>query len=392
MSLLKLLLLPFWYLLALLPRRKNLWVFGSNTGNSFGDSTGYFFTYIVENQSTITAVWITSSKSIYDTLQTQGHRVVLKDSWRAKWICLRAGKGFTTHGKNDLCNEFTNGIVLYNLWHGMPLKKIGHIPPKSWLKRCFYRVWYPQKWDYFFVTSDKFKPIMENYIINSYKPVEKLEVLGMPKYDRFYGDGEEIIISEYRAEFGQDVRFVLFCPTYREQNEFEAYSSFGKIDIFKEYDFNPDELQALMDSLNAVFLVKMHPMASDKLDIKPIHNRIKLIEGDEIDDVYYLMKDTAVLLSDYSSILFDFLVLDRPIIHTVFDLDLYKEIRAFNFDYKEIVAGPETANWAEAFKAIQGCLEQDEYKQLREEVNASVNAFELSKSYSRALYEFCISN
>ncbi len=392
MSLLKLILLPFWYLSSWIPRNRNIWVFGSNTGNSYGDNTRYFFEYILENHTEIKAVWITRSEAIYQKLKSQGYPVTKMQSYRAKWICLRAGKGFTTHGKNDLCNEFTKGIVLYNLWHGMPIKTIGHIPPKNILKRWYYRLWYPQKWNHFFITSEMFRPVMEQYHINSYKPVQELNIMGMPRYDRYNLNWEEKLIRDNKNKFGEELKFILYCPTYREQNEFEAYSEYGQIDIFENYGFDPSEVQNLMEELNAIFLVKMHPMATDNINLNGNFDRIKIVEGAELDDMYTLIKDVDVLLSDYSSLLFDYLVLDRPIIHTVFDLELYKKIRTFNFDYEEIVSGPKTTNWPSTLSAIKDCLEQDSFQARREMVNGLINTFPSDISHNKALYDFCIRN
>ncbi len=389
MMLLKLILLPFWYLSYLFPRKKNLWVFGCNIGNSFSDNTRYFFEYIHSNHPEIGAVWITNSDAIYQKLKSEGFQVEKKNSWRAKWICLRAGKGFTTHGKNDLCNEFTNGIVLYNLWHGMPIKTIGNIPPASILKRWFYKIWYPQKWNHFFITSEKFRPVMNNYYINSYQPIRQLSKMGMPRYDGYIKEGSEKIIDSYRTKFGKEVRFILYCPTYREQNEFAAYAEYGPIDIFENYQFDSGKLQALMEQLNAVFLVKMHPMANDDMNSSSNQNRVKLVEGSELNDIYYLLKDIDVLLSDYSSLILDYLVLDRPIIHTVFDFELYKKIRTFNFDYSDIVSGSMVKDWPETLQAIEESLVKDSFKKERKGVNELINDFDPNGSNCKQLFEFC---
>ncbi len=389
MNLLKLILLPLWYISSGLPRKKNSWVFGSNTGSSYADNSRYFFEYINRYHPEITAIWITRSKAIYEKLKSDGCQVEYGDSWKGKWACLRASKGFTTHGKLDLCNEFSNGMTLFNLWHGMPLKTIGHIPPKSWLKRCYYRLWYPQKWDHFFVTSEKFQKVMEDYYINSYRPIKKVTLMGQPRFDQFERPGAEKLVQGYKNKFGEDVRFVLYCPTYREQNEFAGYAKHGAINLFDDYDYQGDEMQANMEGLNAVFLVKMHPMASDKIQIGAAHDRIHLVQDNEIDDLYFLLKDMDMLLSDYSSILFDYLILNKPIVHTVFDLDQYREIRSFNFDYEDIISGPIVDNWKETIVAIKSGLTTDNFTSQREQVNSSINSFQKPKGYNEALYQFC---
>lgn len=389
MKLIKLILLPLWYLSYLFPRRKDLWIFGCNLGKTYGDNSRYFFEYVNANHPEVEAVWITASETILEQLTTAGYRACLKDSWKGRWTCLRAGKGFTTHGKHDLGNEFTNGICLYNLWHGMPIKMIGHIPPKNLLKRIYYRLWYPQRWNHFFITSEKFRDIMSAYHINSYKPIQRISRLGMARFDGYVKAGSEEIIREYKSKFGEDLRVILYCPTYREQNEFAAYAEHGPIDIFKNYGFDTAKMQNLMEEMNAVFLVKMHPMANDTMDTDKAQDRIRLVAGNEIDDLYYLMKDVDVLLSDYSSLLMDYMILDRPVIHTIFDFELYKRIRTFNFDYEEIVGGVKVTNWDETLEAIKTNLSSDPYRDLRRKVCSEVNDFPFEGSNCETLYRFC---
>ncbi|RLC52457.1 MAG: hypothetical protein DRH79_04890 [Candidatus Cloacimonadota bacterium] len=87
-------------------------------------------------------------------------------------------------------------------------------------------------------------------------------------------------------------------------------------------------------------------------------------------DIYDSICDYDILITDFSSIYFDFLLTGKPIIFTVFDKDEYlKNERELYYEYNEITPGPKTKNWEETIKSAVSILAgNDEYKQQREKI------------------------
>ena len=96
-----------------------------------------------------------------------------------------------------------------------------------------------------------------------------------------------------------------------------------------------------------------------------------------------------MLITDYSGIFFDYLLLDRPIVFAPFDLKEYlKTNRAFYFDYEKITPGPKANNWQEIIIMIDKVLNGlDSYKKTRQDVNKTFHQYIDGNSSQRVYQE-----
>ena len=116
----------------------------------------------------------------------------------------------------------------------------------------------------------------------------------------------------------------------------------------------------------------MHYYESDKITFHSVNepSHIHLLNSQEINDINRILHHIDVLITDYSSVFYDFLVLDRPVLFAPFDLDQYQRIdRELYEDYSSATAGPICQNWDE----IQIQLEEyfsngDTYQAEREKI------------------------
>ena len=116
----------------------------------------------------------------------------------------------------------------------------------------------------------------------------------------------------------------LYLPTYRDSAE-------------PYIDIDWERLDALMTSIDGRFYLKFHP--DDRSSFEAATPRIVQLYQDT--DVYDILPHVSVLISDYSSIIFDFMVLDRPIIHYMPDLDRFiRSSRRLVFEPTEVAVGP----------------------------------------------------
>ena len=117
----------------LVPKQDNLFIFGSNEGKHYSDNSRSLFEYIQANDNSIRAVWFTNSKDVYKEVEKKHPgKVVMSPSLRASFLYLRAGQAIISFGYQDLCKmPWIPSIKINQLWHGVPLKKIGLLRAKN---------------------------------------------------------------------------------------------------------------------------------------------------------------------------------------------------------------------------------------------------------------------
>ena len=117
-------------------------------------------------------------------------------------------------------------------------------------------------------------------------------------------------------------------------------------------DFDKDDFQEFLEENNVLFCIKLHPKSKLNEEFKNIQSEnIMMINKDA--DPYVFLKLADVLITDYSSIYFDYLLLDRPIIFFAYDLKEYlNDSREMYFDYDEFTPGEKV--WD--YQGLKNCI------------------------------------
>ena len=170
----------------------------------------------------------------------------------------------------------------------------------------------------------------------------------------------------------------LYLPTSRERRKYE------RVDLFGKYGFDSKKIQKTLEKLDAILIIKAHP--GDRVDLSgnSSDQRVYTPASADLPDAYQLLKETDVLITDYSSVYLDFLLLDRPVIFAPFDIDEYiKKDRELYYDYDDVTPGPKAKDWCEVFKLAEKSLKKDTWKKRRLEVCRRFNKFRDNKSSER---------
>lgn len=346
---------PFWHLQKLFPRNKNVWLFGSGEGYSYADNSKWLFEYVLKNHKEINAVWVTRSNTVYKSLTRENKPVVLADSIKGILTSLRAGIVFITNKPEDLSEIAINGAFHVYLWHGVMMKKIGldankvkikKLSMKDKLRRFIYRSIYPER---------LYKP---NSIINTAKfftpffksafnlKTDQVWISGYPRNDALFNPDTDNFITKINLKYNEPFK-ILYLPTWRseaEGNEFRPFDSYG---------FNLNEFQKYLNDENAVFINKSHAFESKPL-IENDSDRFINLENDDFEDLYLLMKDVDLLITDFSSVYFDFLLTGKPVILAPFDYENYvTNVKPLYYDYYKEIEGFKAENWGEVLKCLK---------------------------------------
>lgn len=329
--------------------KTNIWVFTAGRGDSFTGNSKYFFLYCNRYYDDIRPIWISRDETIVRMLRSEGYQVLSADSFLAKYCLLRAKVKYISHSNQFWA--YSGGCETIQLWHGNALKKMGFDKDTKWpfLVRLHRRI-VSYNWEYFCVTSRN-DPVQTFCSAYRQRP-EQMLVSGYPRNDILFDKiegfhiGIENDLYERIRSLANEATIVAYLPTWRR--------AFGEQTGEPITDTRLDlpTLNRLLVKNDAYLLVKFHPQ--DEVDLSTnMYDRIIELPTDF--DVYPALKHVDILITDYSSIFFDFLLLDRPILFYAFDRETYMKSRGFYFDYETITPGPiaesttELHQWLEHF-------------------------------------------
>ena len=336
---------PLYFLSFLIPRNKDKWVLGNKA--SFADNAKYLYLYIFEN-TTCQVYWISSSKKTVRELQSRGLPSFYKYSLLGLYHALTAKYYICTVSTNYINFWTSGGAVKVNLWHGVGLKKLND--DAAWLrdKSFLSRILMPYGYEHYqiFLATSK---LMIEHFSKSFCIPDKYIYEGIYPRCYFLMQDKELIrqhikryessvVSELVASLEKFNHIYIYMPTWR--------LSFGR--EFLNYAF--DDIVLLNEVLaknNNLLLLKLHPsMEYDMYRYGELHN-IKYIDSNI--DVYPLLPFTDVLITDYSSIYYDYLLMkNKCCVLYDFDYENYV-INEFNFilDYKTYTPGRHVSSFNE---------------------------------------------
>ena len=188
--LLYLFFIPFWIFQKLIPRKKNIWIFGAWHGIKFSDNSKVFFLKLVQHYPEIEAIWLTRDVNIVNELRSKGFKSYHTNSLRAIFKSLLAKVVIISSSKSDVNPFFINGAKLIQIWHGAPFKKIGmHVNISIerrvllGIQKYLFPFIYEYTYDYVVSTSECFNDILcSSFLI----PKENIISSGYPRNDIFY--------------------------------------------------------------------------------------------------------------------------------------------------------------------------------------------------------------
>ncbi|HEX8904452.1 MAG TPA: CDP-glycerol glycerophosphotransferase family protein [Longimicrobiaceae bacterium] len=330
----------------LLPVDRRLWCFGC-----FGD-----YPHTLDNPRAVFEQ-VKDDPSIRKVVLTRGAhpsrivgdgvnvRFVEADSLRGMYYLARAGAVLVGYGLANLASysrHLTAKHRVVQLWHGIPLKRIGHLfPGEGW--------WNGETPRYAATvcSSDADREVMRQ----AFAPIprERVWVTGLPRNDFITGHEERLprdyreVLADLRAKLAGR-RLVLYAPTWRE-NAADLYA------------FSAEEIAALEGVLrahDAVLGIRGHALARHVGT--STHGSDAVLDLNGVPDVNVLLRLTDVLVTDYSSIYIDFLVTGRPILHFVYDLERYQGERGLLYTPAQAFGGAALESFGELLAGLDRAL------------------------------------
>ena len=297
----------------------NLICYGSMMGKKFIDNPKYLYLYIRQRQKEkgdcydnikYLNLWFTSSKNTYVEMKQKGFNVVYNYSFEAISI-LRSAKYIITAWtliSDFLSINYNPKSIIVQTWHGHQFKKIGADTSKSYHN-------YSKQSKFFYIISpskniNKF--LKSGFLVKD----DQILLTGLPRNDVLIQSNSKlrkILLKKYKIP-NRIKQIILYAPTYRE-NDLTAK--------FPISDKNIEELNTYLAENEILLLCKSH--IANKIDMFKPSKNIRIMN--KYSQTQELIVISDLLITDYSTLYFDFILMDKPAI-------------LFPYDYKDYIVYP----------------------------------------------------
>lgn len=353
----KLISLLFYALTYLSYRHKNVWAFGSGTG--FDGNSKYLFQHINETHPSIKAFWITKRKNEVEVLRKKHLKAYYSFSLIGIYYSLIASKYVVTGSLADI-NFYTSGGAKYiQLWHGIGIKcalwsnKHSILNNTNRIVGFIKRPSFYIQPDFILGASEMMNKILAE-MLNS--DVSVVKSILYPRCVQLRKDKSECLkyiekwedksMLDFVRNLSYYKKVVLYMPTYRDKDPH----------FLKEQDWDIETFNENLRKTNTLLIVKLHPHMINEIDFTKCSN---IVEYNRHFDIYPLMPFTDALITDYSSIYYDYILMDnKQIILYIPDKDSYiSDSRDLLMDYTENCKG----DIALTFEELQNYVVSNKY-------------------------------
>ncbi|MEC2060910.1 MULTISPECIES: CDP-glycerol glycerophosphotransferase family protein [Bacillus] len=337
---------------ALLPRNNKLILFESYSGKQFSCNPRAIYEYLQENKDQYDYKMIWSIDKRYLSALDGVDAAYIK-RFSLKWIWYMAtAKYWITNSRLPLWIPKPKNTLYVQTWHGTPLKKLAndmdevHMPGTTTEKYKQNFLQEASKWDYLISPNAYSTEIFKR----AFQFNKQILETGYPRNDILYSPNKESLINRVKQELGisEDKKIILYAPTWRD-NEFKKVGQYK----FK-LQFDLEEMKKELGD-SAVILLRMHYLVSEKFNLGKYKEFVKDVSlYKDIRDLYLI---SDLLITDYSSVFFDYMNLKKPIVFFVYDLPAYRDsIRGFYFNFQQKTPGNLVQTSDELIKTVKELL------------------------------------
>ena len=333
-------------MIGLLPARKHTIVFESFLGKQFSDNPRAIYEYMKEHYPEYKLYWSVDPRFI-DNFKDKGVNIVPRLS--IKWLLIMASaKYWVSNSRMPLWIPKPKHTVYLQTWHGTPLKKLAADMDDVFMpgtnienyKRNFLKE--SANWDYLISPNPYSTKIFRRAFAFKKEMIES----GYPRNDFLYNanNEKEILALKKKYQIPTDKKVILYAPTWRDDQYFEK----GKY----KFDLKLD-LKQMQEQLGDQYIVllRLHYLIANHIDVSEYKGFA--FDFSHHEDIRELYMVSDLLITDYSSVFFDYANLKRPMIFFVYDIEDYRDrLRGLYFDFEEKAPGPLVKTTEEVIEEI----------------------------------------
>ncbi|CAM2942742.1 CDP-glycerol glycerophosphotransferase family protein [Dellaglioa algida] len=307
-------------LMRLLPIQKKTAVYESFWGREFSDNPKAILEYVQANRPDIKNVVFV--KNVLKDFSDVNAKVYRKNSFMYFYTLARGKYFFNNVNFPNHYDKRKNAVEVQTM-HGTPLKKLGFDNPgeiKDSAREGF--IERNSRWDYLTVPSDYVADIAKS----AYLFDKTFLNVGYPRNDSLFIPTTQNEKNDILKKYGLplDKKIIFYAPTWRSKGKYAM-----PIDLNELKEQFSDEY---------VFVIKLHHFSIPSYSLEGLEDfAIDLSNNSDIRDLY---KVSDMMITDYSSVMFDYALLRKPMLFYAYDYDNYKDnLRELYFDFEEEAPG-----------------------------------------------------
>ncbi|TCP17656.1 CDP-glycerol glycerophosphotransferase [Scopulibacillus darangshiensis] len=332
------------FLNKIVPMNSKTYIFQSYYGNSYACNPKAIYEELLKQNKKVNAVWV--MKDLKKTIP--GNPKIVKPRSFKYYYYMAVAKYFVNNGNFPDFYKKRSGAIHVQTWHGTPLKRLGYdVDPDSISYsentsiNLMNRV---KRWDYLVAPNS----YTANILTRAYNFQKTVLEVGYPRNDIFYQEDKDLKIREIKKKLNipRDKKVILYAPTWRDTEH-----KSGKKHEPYEFRFDFENFKEKFGD-EYVLLLRLHYFDAARIQTFGYDDLVyNATYYDDIKDLYLI---SNILVTDYSSVMFDFANLNRPIIFFTYDLFIYEsKMRGFYFDFKNDAPGPLVTNEEMLYEAIE---------------------------------------
>ncbi len=329
------------------PVRKKSVVFESFAGKQFSCNPRAIFEYMQDFNPEYKMYWSVDKKYMKNF---EGRNLNIVPRFSIKWLFIMArAQYWVSNSRLPLWIPKPNHTTYLQTWHGTPLKKLAadmdevHMPGTNTVKYKNNFLKEASNWDYLISPNAYSTEIFQRAFAFNKTMIES----GYPRNDVLHVDNTAENMEALKQKFAlpMDKKIILYAPTWRD-NQFYGR---GKYKFDLELDLN-----MLRDQLGDEYIVllRMHYLVAENFDLTPYTGFA--FDFSNYEDIRELYLVSDILVTDYSSVFFDYANLRRPMIFFVYDIEDYRDnLRGFYFEFEKTAPGPLVKTTEEVIQSIK---------------------------------------
>ncbi len=306
-----------WAVCFLLPVNKKKIVVSSYWGKGYGDNPKYIVEELLKHKKNYQIVWLVGKKDYAKSLPKEVNACTTRSLQSI--YHLATAKVWVDNSRKTFCYKKKNQYYIQT-WHGFALKRIEKDAQSALDKRYVKNAQKDSKAIDVIVSDSKF---MTNIYRRAFWYNGKIAEWGAPRNDIILRKEQKECKSSisHHYHIAGEKKMVLYAPTFRVN---------GALDV---YDIDLKRVKAACEKrfgAECIMLVRLHPnLASKSAELKFDWN--ETVDVTDYPDMQVLLAGVDVVISDYSSLMFDFALSEKPCFGFATDIDAYKKDRNFYF-------------------------------------------------------------
>lgn len=310
-------------------RKKQYWLIGGHLGEIYDDNSKVLFEFLLENKKKKDVFWVLNKDSLADKSNTYRDNIIYRGSIKGFLYSFRSECIIVSHSFADVMPIFYKFKKLFNIKSVFLFHGIYGFKKAVTLDKNYYSYF-----DIINAVGNFEKNIKVKYLrIDE----EKIKIMGLPRYDKLFGkneyNGNIMVMFTWRSYIGE------------EGNDSDYFKQIKSFLTNREFLKVLEENKVIVNVVLHSFVHKYYSF------VKQLESKnIKILSKDT--DIQNELISNSLLITDYSSVAWDFAYMNKPVIFYQFDLEKYLSSTGSYLDLKNELFGKTASNENDLIKTI----------------------------------------